>query len=298
MKILLLGRDGQVGRELWRSLTAVGHVVAYGRSDADFARLEKLENLVRSVQPDVIVNAAAYTAVDKAESEPDLAARVNADAVALLARITSEIRAWLFHYSSDYVFDGRKSGAYRETDVTHPLNVYGRTKLAGEDAIRVSGCRHAIFRTSWVYGVHGRNFVKTMLRLARERTELKVVADQHGAPTSARLIADVTACAIPAALNGVLPSGTYHLAPSGETTWHGLARSVVTLAIDAGMSLRLGPDEVLPIPSTDYPTPAARPMNSRLDTSRLAGILGLKLPEWQDDVADVVLQLAAQEVVS
>lgn len=295
MKILLLGKDGQVGSELRRSLAPVGPLVAYGRSEADLTCLDELTERVRSACPDVIVNAAAYTAVDIAESEPDIAARINTEAVARLAREANDMGAWLVHYSTDYVFDGRRQRAYRETDRTNPLNVYGRTKVAGEEAIRDSGCHYLIFRTSWVYGVHGRNFVKTMLRLAGEREQINVVADQYGVPTSAHLIADVTAMAIIAALNGRITSGTYHLAPSGVCTWHELARSVVSLASDAGMPLRLGPQQVLPIPSTGYPTPARRPMNSRLDTSRVQEALGLTLPEWREDVARVVARLTASE---
>lgn len=298
MKILLLGKDGQVGHELRHALSSLGELVACGRSEADLTRTDELVTLVWRERPDVIVNAAAYTAVDKAESEPDLAARINAHAVAVLAREAKAVDAWLVHYSTDYVFDGERQGAYREDDPTTPLNVYGRTKLAGEDAIQASGCRYLVFRTSWVYGTHGHNFVKTILRLAAERDELNVVVDQRGAPTSAELIAAVTARAITAAVGGAMPPGIYHLAPTGETTWHGFAQRIVRLACRAGLALRLTSEGVRPIATEAYPTPARRPRNSRLDTSRLADVLGLTLPDWRDDVSRTVERLVTEEIGS
>jgi dTDP-4-dehydrorhamnose reductase len=288
MKILLLGPNGQVGWELQRALQPLGEVIAPGRHDADLcgdlARPDALAATVQRVHPQVIVNAAAYTAVDQAESEPSLAQAVNADGPAVLAREAAALGAWLVHYSSDYVFDGSGSHARDEDAPTGPLSVYGRTKLDGERAIRASGCRHLIFRTSWVYAARGGNFAKTMLRLAAERDELRVVDDQIGAPTGADLIADVTAHAlrqVGTATDGAARAGTYHLTAAGHTSWHAYARHVLTWAAAHGMALRTRPERVLPVPSSSYPTPARRPLNSRLDGSRLARSFGLRMPPWQ-----------------
>lgn len=296
MKILLLGKDGQVGWELQRALAPLGEVVALGRGGApplsgDLAQPEILAATVRSVAPDVIVNAAAYTAVDKAESEPGLAQTVNAIAPALLARAAAGIGAWLVHYSTDYVFDGSGTTAWTEESPMGPLNVYGRTKLEGEGLIRDSGCRHLIFRTSWVYAARGQNFARTMLRLASERESLNVVDDQFGAPTGAELIADVTAHALRAALAGPEVSGLYHLAASGSTTWHGYACHVVELARRIGATVKVPREAIHPVPTTAFPTPARRPANSRLDCSRLQRTFGLHLPRWESGVDRLVTEL-------
>ena len=263
MKILLLGKDGQLGWELQRSLAPLGEVVACGRNEADLAKLTDLRTLVRKISPQIIVNAAAYTAVDKAESEPELAFLINSEAVDVLAKEACLLKSWLIHYSTDYVFDGTKKGAYVETDTTAPLSVYGQSKLAGEEAVRASGCRHLILRTSWVYAARGNNFIKTMLRLARERDELKVVSDQLGAPTSAELLADVTACCLyrlqyDASFSSE-KSGTYHLAASGTTSWHGFAQMILDEACRHGVELRATAKNVLAIPTSEYPLPAKRP---------------------------------------
>lgn len=295
MKILLVGKGGQVGRELAGRLAAQGDLVACDRTTADLERPDDLTALVRLTRPDVIVNAAAYTAVDKAESEPEKARLVNATAVAALAHAAADLGATLVHYSTDYVFDGMKAGRYVETDATSPLSVYGRTKLEGEQAVVASGCRHWIFRTTWVYAAHGHNFVRTMLRLGRDRDELRVVDDQFGVPTSARLIAGVTADCIGRLTAGSSPAaGIYHLAPHGETTWCRFARAILTEARNRGALLRCPPENVVGIATADYPLPARRPANSRLDTTRLETALNIRLPEWQDDVPPVVAALVAE----
>lgn len=283
--ILLLGADGQVGWELRRTLAPLGPVTACTRAEADLADLDHLRAVAAAAE--LIVNAAAYTAVDKAESEPELADLVNHRAVAVLAETARARGARLVHYSTDYVFDGAKPAPYIETDAVNPLSVYGATKLAGERAIAASGCRHLVFRTSWVYAARGRNFVRTMLRLAQERDELAVVADQLGAPTSARLIAELTA----RALAKPIPDGLYHLAAAGETSWHGFAVFVLTEARRLGWPMTADPGRVRPIPTSGYPTPARRPANSRLATDRLRTALGVVLPPWQDDARAVVAAL-------
>ncbi|AWI75253.1 dTDP-4-dehydrorhamnose reductase [Parazoarcus communis] len=288
MKILLLGKDGQVGWELQRALAPLGELVALGRQgrdglSGDLSDPAALRTTVDAVAPDVIVNAAAHTAVDKAESEAELAQRINADAPGVLAQAAVSRGAVLVHYSTDYVFDGSGSTPWQEDDATGPLSVYGRSKLDGEEAIRASGCRHLIFRTSWVYAARGGNFARTMLRLAAERERLTVIADQIGAPTGAELIADVSAHAVRSLRARPELSGTYHLAAAGETSWHGYAEFVIEAARARGVALKVG--EIAPIPTTDYPTPAARPLNSRLDTTRLSAAFGLSLPPWQDGVA-------------
>jgi dTDP-4-dehydrorhamnose reductase len=295
MRILLVGKGGQVGRELQAPLAALGDLVALDRTTADLERPDDLAAVVRRERPDVIVNAAAYTAVDKAESEPDRARLVNATAVAALARAAADRGATLVHYSTDYVFDGTKAGRYVETDDPCPLSVYGRTKLEGEAAAAASGCRHWIFRTTWVYAPHGQNFVRTMLRLGRERDELRVVDDQFGVPTSARLIAAITAdCIGRLAAGAPPPAGIYHLAPHGETTWCRFARTILAAARERRAFLRCQPENVVGIATADYPLPARRPANSRLDTTKLETALNIRLPEWQDDVLPVVAALAAE----
>ncbi len=286
MKILLLGKDGQVGWELQRSLAPLGQLVALGRAQCNLADEHQLRAIVRDVNPTVIVNAAAYTAVDRAESEVDLARAINALAPGILAQEAQRCNALLVHYSTDYVFDGTKSGAYRETDVTHPLSVYGSTKLEGEKAIQGSACRHLIFRTSWVFSAQGSNFAKTILRMARERESLKIIDDQFGAPTSAELIADVTALCVKNVYGpeGEQRLGLYHLTSGGETSWHGYACYIVTqamLALQPGSaSFKCKPGHIQPIPTSGYPLPAARPGNSRLDTAKLKAAFDVFLPDW------------------
>ncbi len=295
MRIVLLGKHGQVGWELRRSLALLGPLIAFDRSEADLAQPDRLREQLRAAAPEIIVNAAAYTAVDKAEEEPELARRINTEAVALLAEEARRLRAWLVHYSTDYVFDGAKASAYRETDPTAPLNVYGLTKRDGEEAVRASGCLHLILRTSWIYAARGRNFLRTVLRLAAERDELEVVDDQRGSPTSAELVADVTAICLHLIRRdrelAARASGIYHLAASGETTWHGYARWLVTEARRRGADLRLSPEHVIAVRSADYPAPARRPANSVLDTSKLRTVFGLHLPDWEEGVARVLSEV-------
>ncbi|ENO86711.1 dTDP-4-dehydrorhamnose reductase [Thauera linaloolentis] len=293
MRILLLGKNGQVGWEAQRALAPLGGLVALDRhgSDGLCGDLEQAEALARTVRrlaPDVIVNAAAYTAVDKAESDAERARRVNAAAVGVLAEQAAALGALLVHYSTDYVFDGSGERPWREDDVPAPLSVYGATKLAGEEAIRASGCDYLIFRTSWVHAARGGNFARTMLRLAAERERLSVIDDQIGAPTGADLIADVSAHAIRGALADRGLCGTYHLAAGGQTSWHGYANFVIDHARDAGQMLAV--QEIAPIPTSGYPTPAARPLNSRLDTRRLRKRFGLHLPDWRDGVARMLAE--------
>lgn len=298
MKILLFGKNGQVGWELQRSLAPLGELIAFDERQADFVNADYIRQIVREIKPDVIVNAAAYTAVDKAESEPEKVRQINAVAVGAMAEEAQRLNAWLVHYSTDYVFDGQKPSPYTEGDPTHPLSVYGRTKLEGEQLIRQSSTRHLIFRTSWVYAARGNNFAKTMLRLAKEREELKVIADQHGAPTSAELIADVTALALyhidRATDTAATLSGTYNLVASGSVTWHGYAQYVLELAQDRGAVLNVKPDAVQAIATEFYPLPAARPKNSCLDTTKLGTTFNLHFPDWRYHVARLMDELAAQ----
>jgi dTDP-4-dehydrorhamnose reductase len=293
MKLLLLGRNGQVGWELQRALVPLGEVIATSRSELDMHDPDALLRGVERVSPDIIVNAAGYTQVDKAESEPDRADRINRVAVEVLARWAAAADAQFVHYSTDYVFDGRKPAAYVETDETAPQNAYGRSKRDGETAILASGCRHLILRTSWVYAARGSNFVRTMLRLSRERSELSVVDDQSGAPTGAELISDVTAIAIAAFMRKEdrLPAGIYHLTADGETSWHGLARFIIAEAMERGCVLKATPEVVAPIASSQYPTAATRPSNSLLDTSKLRAALGIRLPHWKSGVRRAVAEL-------
>lgn len=295
MKILLFGKGGQVGWELQRSLAPLGELVAvdFDSTDlcGDFSRPEGLAETVDRVRPDVIVNAAAHTAVDKAESEPGLATAINATAPGVLAREAEKLGAWFVHYSTDYVFDGSGTKPWTETDATGPLSVYGRTKLEGEQAVRAACPRHLILRTSWVYAARGGNFAKTMLRLARERDRLTVIDDQTGAPTGADLLADITAHALRACMAQPAKAGLYHAAAAGETTWHGYARFVLAHAQRAGQVLKAGPGQVEPVPTTAFPTPARRPHNSRLDTSRLRAAFGLGLPHWEQGVARMLQEI-------
>lgn len=289
MKILLLGKTGQVGWELQRALAPLGDVVALDFDSpapltADFSRPESLAATVRAVAPQIIVNAAAHTAVDKAESEPDLARALNATAPAVLAREAAALGAWLMHYSTDYVFDGSGSTPWSEDSPTGPLSVYGATKLEGEAAIVASGCRHLIFRTSWVFAARGGNFAKTMLRLAAERDTLTVIDDQIGSPTGADLLADVTAHALRTALAHPELAGTYHVVAQGETSWHGYARHVIEFARAAGHPVKLSPGALQAVPTSAFPTPAKRPHNSRMNTHKLRDTFGLTLPTWQAGV--------------
>ena len=297
MKILLFGKNGQVGWELQRSLAPLGQLVALDRDSpddlcGDFSDLSGLAEIVRRVAPDVIVNAAAYTAVDKAETESELAHAINALAPGVLADEASRLGAWLVHYSTDYVFDGSGDQARNESVPTGPLSVYGRTKLDGEHAVERCA-KHLTFRTSWVYAARGANFAKTMLRLAAERDQLRVIDDQIGAPTGAELLADVTAHALRSCIANPDLAGTYHLVAGGETNWHAYARFVIDYARAAGLSLRVTPECIEPIPTSAYPTPARRPLNSRLDTRKLQAAFGLQLPHWQVGVVRMLAELLA-----
>jgi dTDP-4-dehydrorhamnose reductase len=289
MNILLTGRNGQVGWELQRTLLPLGRIHAFGHRELDLADAAAVRRKLEAIRPDVIVNAAAYTAVDKAESEPEMAHAINATAPALLAQEAAKCRALLIHYSTDYVYDGAKTAPYAETDPTKPLGAYGRSKLAGEAGIRAAGCDHLIFRTSWVYASRGANFLRTILRLAAEREELRIVADQVGAPTWARLIAEATAHALKQALqerrSGNFESGLFHLTAAGETSWHGFAGAI--LAGRSGLRVKA----VTPIATAEYPLPAPRPANSRLNTDAFRARFGLALPGWQD-----CLQLCLEEI--
>jgi len=289
MKLLLLGKGGQVGWELQRSLAPLGEVVALDFDSqefaADFSRPDALAETVLKVRPDVIVNAAAHTAVDKAESEPDVARLLNATSPGAIAQAAQQIDALLVHYSTDYVFDGSGSAPWVEDAPTGPLSVYGRTKLEGEQLVARHCAKHLIFRTSWVYAARGGNFAKTMLRLAKERERLTVIDDQFGAPTGAELLADITAHAIRDTLRDSSKAGLYHAVAGGETSWHGYARFVLEQASKAGVELKAGPDAVDAVPTSAFPTPAQRPHNSRLDTRKLQSTFGLVLPDWRVGVA-------------
>ncbi|MBI5926242.1 MAG: dTDP-4-dehydrorhamnose reductase [Aquabacterium sp.] len=301
MKILLLGKGGQVGWELQRALVPLGHLDAFDHDSlgpaaaphlrANFAKPDDLVELICLLQPDVIVNAAAHTAVDKAESEPELARLLNATTPGVIAGEAARLGALLVHYSTDYVFDGSGDAPRAEDAATGPLSVYGQTKLEGEQLIQASGCRHLILRTSWVYAARGGNFAKTMLRLATERDELKVINDQIGAPTGADLLADVTAHAIMAVRRQPELAGLYHLVASGQTNWHDYARFVIEWARAKGVPLKIAPDAVLATSTSAYPTPARRPLNSRLDTSKIQHALGLTLPHWQQGVVRMLTEI-------
>ena len=295
MNILLFGKNGQVGWELQRSLAVLGTVTAldFDSTDhcGDFSQPGAVADTVRALRPDVIVNAAAHTAVDKAESEPDFARTLNATTPAALAAEAARLGAWLVHYSTDYVFDGSGDRPWMETDAPAPLSVYGATKLAGEQAIQQSGCQHLILRTSWVYAARGGNFAKTMLRLAQERERLTVIDDQWGAPTGADLLADVTAHAISHLRQRPQDGGLYHCAASGETNWNLYAKYVLAHASQAQAAINIKATEVAPVPTSAFPTPARRPHNSRLDTRKLQATFGLALPPWQHGVARMLTEI-------
>lgn len=288
MKILLFGKGGQVGWELQRALAPLGELTSldFDSTDhhADFTRPAQLADTVRALRPDVIVNAAAHTAVDKAESEPEFAATLNAEAPRVLAAEAAALGAWLVHYSTDYVFDGSGNAPRGEDAPTGPLSVYGRTKLDGENHIRASGCAHLILRTSWVYAARGGNFARTMLKLAAEREALSVIDDQFGAPTGAELLADVTAHAIRACRADAKLGGTYHAVAAGETNWFDYARFVIEWARARGLPVKVAADAIRAVPTSAYPTAARRPLNSRLDTRKLRHAFGLELPYWQAGV--------------
>lgn len=296
MKILLTGGNGQVGWELIRALLPLGEVIVTNRAQADLADLDNLRRTVQKYSADVIVNAAAYTAVDKAETEENLALRINAEAPGVLAEEAKKTGALLIHYSTDYVFDGTKISAYAEDDAPNPVNIYGQSKLTGEKAVQATGVDYLILRTSWVYAARGHNFLKSVLRLAAEREELNIVADQIGSPTWARLIAETTAHVIRQSMlerrSGGFDSGLYHLTSAGETSWHGFAQTIVDIVRQQG-NQTLKNRIINPIPTADYPLPAKRPANSLLSTSRLERHFGLKMPAW-----DKALKLCMEDMAA
>jgi len=295
MNILLLGKGGQVGWELQRSLAVLGQVTALDFDSqeqcGDFSNPQGIRDTVRALRPDIIVNAAAHTAVDKAESEPEFARLLNATTPGVLAEEAARLGAWLVHYSTDYVFDGSGTRPWVETDAPAPLSCYGRTKLEGEQLIQQSGCRHLILRTSWVYAARGGNFAKTMLRLAQERDRLTVIDDQWGAPTGADLLADVTAHAVRQLQQRPQDGGLYHLVAAGETNWHSYAKFVLDHAAKAQAAIKIKATEVAPVPTSAFPTPATRPHNSRLSTAKLQSTFGLRLPHWQAGVARMLTEI-------
>jgi dTDP-4-dehydrorhamnose reductase len=288
-KILILGKQGQIAWELQMTLANLGRVTVLGSQELDLANPDAIRAKVRSIQPDIIVNAAAYTAVDKAESEPDLCMSINAIAPGILAELARESQALLIHYSTDYVFDGTKTTPYLETDPTNPLSVYGASKLAGEQAIIQTDCAHLILRTTWVYGNRGKNFLLTILRLAAERKELKIVADQIGSPTWSRSIAVATSQIIAQCRHDLSNiKGLYNLSAAGKTSWHGFASEIVDRYRSLNPELHLAIEQILPIPTTDYPTPAQRPANSVLDNSKLLADFGVQLPDWNLSLEQVI----------
>lgn len=288
-KILVTGKNGQVGWELQRSLAPLGQIIAVDAEDMDLRDVDAIRNKVREIAPHIIVNPAAHTAVDKAESEPDLAMAINGTATGVLAEEAKKLDALLIHYSTDYVFNGSKTSPYVESDTPDPQSVYGKTKLAGEQAIQAVGGKYIVLRTSWVYGVHGGNFVKTILRLAKERSELRIVADQYGAPTWARLLAESTTQIIGKYTED--KSGVYHLTAGGRTNWHQFAEEIVRLARQYDDALKDKPLAIHPIATHEYPVPAKRPANSSLSTEKVRKTFGLELPNWEDELAECVRQL-------
>jgi dTDP-4-dehydrorhamnose reductase len=298
-KILLTGKNGQVGWELQRTLAASATLIALDSSQLDLSDADAIRRTVRDLRPDIIINPAAYTAVDKAETEPELAMAVNGIAPGILAEEARHLGAVLVHYSTDYVFDGNKPAPYSENDLPNPQSIYGKTKLAGELAIRASGCKHIILRTSWVYGVHGGNFVKTVLRLSRERSELRIVADQFGAPTWARDLAQATASALTCWQEKNWDdslSGLYHLTAAGRTNWHQYAEEIVRLARQYDAELAAKPLDIRAIATHEYPVPAKRPVNSVLANDKMRDTFGIVLPEWQDSLAECMRLLYEQPI--
>lgn len=294
MKLLLTGSNGQLGFELQRSLAPLAEVIAVDIAECDLSSEAALRHYIQTVRPDGIINPAAYTAVDKAESEAKLASKINTDAPRIMGEEASKLGAFVIHYSTDYVFEGVGDAFYKETDITNPQNVYGLTKRAGELALQVACANSLIMRTSWVVGAHGGNFAKTMLRLAAERDSLSVVADQYGAPTSAALLADVTAQLVgrikQQGQQG-FPFGLYHVVASGVTNWHAYAQFVIAEAIKAGKAMKVQPETIKPIATSDYPVPAKRPANSRLETSLFQRTFNLQLPHWEHGVSHVLKQI-------
>lgn len=293
MKILVTGKNGQVGHELMITLAPLGKVIGVDVKECDLSQSAAIEALLDKVSPDIIVNPAAYTAVDKAESESTIAHAVNAQAPKILARYAARHNILLVHFSTDYIFDGTKEGAYQEDDEANPKSVYGKTKWLGEEAVRKMAAKHIIIRTSWVFGSHGVNFLKTMLKLAQERDKLSIVADQFGAPTSAKLLAEVTAQIIKELQEPGFyrKFGTYHVVAKGETSWHGYAKLVIEKANALGVVTKISPDQIKPITTKEYPVPAPRPANSRLDTTKVLSTFSIRLPKWQDEVGSVVKEL-------
>ena len=292
MKILLLGASGQLGTELNRQLPLIAEIKAYTRSELDITDTQAVIETISSFKPNVIVNAAAYTAVDNAEEEKSLAYAINSDAVAVLAQQAAKQGAWLIHYSTDYIFDGEKTAPYTEMDAPNPINVYGASKLAGEEFIAASNCNHFIFRTTWVIGKDGRNFAKTILRLATQRDSLSVISDQYGVPTSPSLITNVTIDAIKAIKKQrAWPSGAYNLVPLGISTWHEVAQTLITIAEENSVPLAISATDILAITTAEYLTPAKRPLNSRLETQKLSRQLSFHLPNWKDDFSAVAAEV-------
>jgi len=292
MKILLLGASGQLGTELNRQLPLIAKIKAYTRSELDITDTQAVIETISSFKPNVIVNAAAYTAVDNAEEEKSLAYAINSDAVAVLAQQAAKQGAWLIHYSTDYIFDGEKTAPYTEMDAPNPINVYGASKLAGEEFIAASNCNHFIFRTTWVIGKDGRNFAKTILRLATQRDSLSVISDQYGVPTSPSLITNVTIDAIRAIKQQkAWPSGAYNLAPLGVSTWYEIAQTLIIMAKENGVPLTISAEDILAITTDEYPTPAKRPLNSQLETQKLSQQLSFHLPHWKDDFSAVAAEV-------
>jgi dTDP-4-dehydrorhamnose reductase len=292
MRILLTGRQGQLGWELQRVLAPVAHVIALGREDLDLSQPDRIRQQVEATRPDLIINAAAYTAVDRSESDEAAAMAINAQAPAAFAESAARLGVPLIHYSTDYVFDGTKSGAYAETDIPNPLGVYGRSKLAGEHAIQACGCPYLIFRISWIYDVRGKNFLLTMLRLAREKPELRVVRDQIGAPTWSRMVAEATGSIVSATRGDLAQhTGLYHLAAAGSTSWHGFATRIVALGAERGLC---APVPVLPIATSEYPTPTRRPLNSLLDSRKVKATFGIALPDWSEGLRSCMDDLRAR----
>jgi dTDP-4-dehydrorhamnose reductase len=285
MKIFLTGSKGQVGFELNKKLSALGEVIATDREELDLTNLNAIKNFIDQTKPNIIINPAAYTAVDKAESEAEIAGLINVSAPEVLAKMARELDIPLIHFSTDYVFDGLKKEAYIETDLTNPQSVYGKTKCEGEEKIRKHP-KHIILRTSWVFGSHGNNFLKTILRLVADKESLNIVSDQWGSPASAAMLSDVTYTILKSILENPQFNdyGTYHVTCEGETNWHQYAQFVVSKAIELGLISKIKPDAIQPIKTIDYPTPAKRPFNSRLNTNKLEKVFMLKLPHWQDEV--------------